>query len=565
MSSKLSSNTTLLRETIRRLARHLTGRRSSTKKSSSSSSSSTSELNKRFTLDYLNTVGKLFTKLGMETYDEVCALTLVEYAQLLRASPSPLGQRRLIQLTLVNISVLDLISKAAATATGQQQHRTHQLDAALQLAIDMFLLTAKRYTRRQRHRQRQCDTDGGGGDGVDLLPSIKLFVDWMLCSGQAMWHPLPNQLPPDLLQATARSMAARSETTTPTSDTESRWQIVCDLVNTVSGEVVPIDERLMRVGRGGADERIAPDEDVDVLGFLPLIALPNYSYDRPPRPSPEAEAAATATATMSSSNRRSEIADDVDVDDDDEDALDALVKKVKRMKRILLFGDYLCGLEQPILKYDVLHARYQVASASQPAVHDKQAQISAASPLPTPEELEQQPAEEAAAVNVGGEEEQEEEEEEEEEEEDEMSELRTKRNALKARIVEREERAGVFEMAAAASRPIELEIRPRFVVPDTNCFIDHQALVERVLATGYFIVVVPLLVINELDKLAKSVANCADDSIEHAEYVQASAARAIAFLHERFERRERNLKAMTSHGSLLETIQFRSEELKSKV
>lgn len=114
---------------------------------------------------------------------------------------------------------------------------------------------------------------------------------------------------------------------------------------------------------------------------------------------------------------------------------------------------------------------------------------------------------------------------------------------------------------ASAQRRLELEIRPKFIVPDTNCFVDHFPLIDKLLGTNYYIVIVPLLVINELDKLAKSILNYNDDSIEHAEYVQKSARQAIEYLTARFDKRERNLKAMTSQGSVLETITFRSEEV----
>ena len=44
-----------------------------------------------------------------------------------------------------------------------------------------------------------------------------------------------------------------------------------------------------------------------------------------------------------------------------------------------------------------------------------------------------------------------------------------------------------------------------------------------------------------------------------------SAKKAIKFLNEKFDKREKNLKALTSEGSVLETIQFRSEEVKKQV
>lgn len=148
-----------------------------------------------------------------------------------------------------------------------------------------------------------------------------------------------------------------------------------------------------------------------------------------------------------------------------------------------------------------------------------------------------------------------------------LSELREKHRALKAKIEEQQkkdqETANILN--ESQQRPIELEIRPKFIVPDTNCFIDHINLIDRILTTNYFIVVVPLLVVSELDKLSKSIATWMDDSLEHAEYVQRRAKSALQYLNDKFEARQRNIKAMTSQGSVLETIQFRTEEIHKPV
>lgn len=119
-------------------------------------------------------------------------------------------------------------------------------------------------------------------------------------------------------------------------------------------------------------------------------------------------------------------------------------------------------------------------------------------------------------------------------------------------------------LESSTQRRLELEIRPKFIVPDTNCFVDHLNLIDKLLMTNYYIIIVPLLVINELDKLAKSISNYNDDSIEHAEYVQKNARNSINYLTAKFEKRERNLKALTSQGSVMETITFRSEEVKAQ-
>lgn len=62
---------------------------------------STTELNKRFMHNYLNTIGKLFTKVGMETYHEVCSRMLHEFKELLRRKPCPIQKMRLLQITVI--------------------------------------------------------------------------------------------------------------------------------------------------------------------------------------------------------------------------------------------------------------------------------------------------------------------------------------------------------------------------------------------------------------------------------------------------------------------------------
>lgn len=116
---------------------------------------STNELNKRFMLNYLNTIGKLFTKVGMETYQDVCSHMLHELDELLKRRPCPLGKMRLVQINAINIAVIDLIWKSSQ----QQQQMVHggkgdqsfvivrsqQLECAIQLGLDVFALLAKRY------------------------------------------------------------------------------------------------------------------------------------------------------------------------------------------------------------------------------------------------------------------------------------------------------------------------------------------------------------------------------------------------------------------------------------
>ncbi|KAG7249008.1 hypothetical protein CRUP_032155 [Coryphaenoides rupestris] len=162
-----------------------------------------------------------------------------------------------------------------------------------------------------------------------------------------------------------------------------------------------------------------------------------------------------------------------------------------------------------------------------------------------------------------------EEEEEEEEEaageegdsESDIRELRARRSVLTNRLAEQQKRRDKIQ--------VELEVRPYFLVPDTNGFIDHLDGLKTLLQSTVYILVVPLIVITELDGLAKG-----QDSFggggggggsnhgngAHARAVQEKARQAVAFLERGFEAREPGLRALTSRGNQLESIAFRSED-----
>lgn len=63
-------------------------------------------------------------------------------------------------------------------------------------------------------------------------------------------------------------------------------------------------------------------------------------------------------------------------------------------------------------------------------------------------------------------------------------------------------------------RQMELEIRPLFLVPDTNGFIDHLTSLAQLLESRKYILVVPL--IGEPGKRAKQTCVCAAALSTHA-------------------------------------------------
>ena len=74
--------------------------------------------------------------------------------------------------------------------------RSQLLESAVQLGLDMFVLIVRRFNSLIRQSKKQPHSDQKHA-WRPLFPSLKIFVDWMLCSSE-LWQPFPDQLPPDL-------------------------------------------------------------------------------------------------------------------------------------------------------------------------------------------------------------------------------------------------------------------------------------------------------------------------------------------------------------------------------
>jgi protein SMG6 len=511
------------------------------------------EICKRFLLDYINTVGKLFSKVAMETYSESCSRMLHEFNEILRRCPCPLGRTRLVQISTINIAIIELIKQHQYGETVQSEkylQRSQMLECAIQLGMDIFTLMIKRFTISfakssyiDDENDENFDEKSASGDnnndqlGIDadthnwreLLPAIKVFADWLLCSNN-LWLPMPDQLPPDL---------------GPCLD---RKAITANMFNTIAA--IALDE---------LEVDIRLEEDLELSGFRPLANL-------------------SSIISSTYSNDKA----GVFVEQIDQRMLERL-KNRKRMRRVLLLADYLCNLDQPLFRYDLDSKRYIVllhsnehhsttsfslksATDVSSSILDTDAEVN--DDFSDDRESEKQALDKLLKDEDLSQDESHSDNHESRDEDEELSELKKKHKMLieareNAERVERERKSIIDQQQ---QRMIEIEVRPKFIVPDTNCFIDHLSSINAILRTGYYIIVVPLLVINELDKLAKPVAsnNRGYDDAEHAEYVQKQAKLAIGYLNDKFEKREKNLKAMTAQGSILETIQYRTEELKSK-
>jgi protein SMG6 len=416
---------------------------------------------------------------------------------------------RLLEINVINIALIDLISKS-------NSDRTQQLEHSVQFGMDMFALIVKQFNHLLKKIELKGEWDQVsfefGENTVEMMklfPSIKIFVDWM-STNVNLWIPA-------------------------TLD-QNWWASIASMFNIVSKQLLSYRERIP-TSLQESPFKIKLDEDLELSGFAPLFTLPRQDYDY-------------------QNDKKIELKQ---LESFNENVVEN-IKTKKRMEKIVSFADYLSKLDAAQIEYDSESERYIPSEVSPIKTLNKDEQAITGDAKSNHEarlnvhknETFQSSIENSFASN---------------ENQDEMNKLMEKHRALKVKMEEHEQmkQNNLSIIEKSVQRHIEIEVRPKVLILDTNCFIDHLNLVEKILNSNHFIIMIPLLVINEIHKLAKTHIDSSEDSAEHAEYVQKSARRAMAYLNQKFEKKTKHIKAMTSQGSTLDTIKFRNEEVIQKV
>ncbi|OCT94059.1 telomerase-binding protein EST1A [Xenopus laevis] len=463
---------------------------------------SPSDLNKRFLLSFLHAQGKLFTRIGMETFPLVVNKVLKEFQALLQHSPSPIGSTRMLQLMAINMfAVYNSHSKDCQA----EDYRSVMQEQATSLGLSMFSLLVSRCIQLLKVLKKAQHSAKGKGqtmeeeeddikvssflpDLKELLPSVKVWSDWMLGHPET-WNPPPNSLP-DLKE--------------PMIDVWGVLAEFCNTLTSVNQSEVPLYKD--------------PDDDLSLLileedrllsGFVPLLAAPQ---------------------------------DPCYVEKTSDKIIAADCKRVTVLKYFL---EALCGQEEPLLAFK--GGKY-VSVAPVPDTIGKETGSPEGNQLEDQddvviEEYEEDSEPESSGAEHG------------------FRELRAKKQALARKVEEQKRRQRKIQAVLdGKTRLLQLEICPLFLVPDTNGFINHLPGLEHLLSCQIYILVIPLIVIHELDGLAKGQ-EFDQRNADHARALQEKARKAIQFLEQGFEAREPYLRALTSRGNELDSIAFRSEDI----
>ncbi|XP_063966435.1 telomerase-binding protein EST1A-like [Lytechinus pictus] len=305
----------------------------------------------------------------------------------------------------------------------------------------------------------------------------------------------------------------------PSSDTTSYsasldvWSSVAQFLNLVKRVPVP-DVKFAVNGEEDSLEVLLP-EDMALSGFVPLMALPLQPVFI------------------------------------QADTSKILANDRVRLDSLTMFGEYLSGQETPLISFSVKTDSY----------------VSVAPKAPPPRETDQSYRQEDH--EIGG------------YDNDDVivmdsytedepphgdgtiSRLRERRDSLEKQLRDRELRESHIQAIVESHRSqrlLEIVIKPYYLIPDTNCFIDHLPAIQRLVLCQRYLMVVPLVVINELDGLARGSREGQYSDPHHAVKVQHGARYAVEYLEEEFANRNRYLCALTSKGSILDSIRFRSED-----
>lgn len=379
--------------------------------------------------------------------------------------------------------------------TSSEDLRPYLQELAIQFGLDMFIILVQRCSEYLKSDLRNKPDQCLSEDLHEMLPAVKVFADWMMCH-PAMWNPPPNVNEEHLMSSI------------------DIWETLASFLNVLKDyEEFGVDF----MPECEDSEEILLPEDHMLSGFVPLLALPLKPLY-------------------------------VSKDVDKVLAMDSI-----RITSLKLFGEFIYGQETPLITFDGSKDCYisvapKMVRPSKQKLHGNSGQYNNEMQGEDDVVVLESYEEDGDTIGDG--------------EDNHISHLRERRYSLEKQLMEQQQKKAKIQQVIEkqrTQRDLIIEINPIYLVPDTNCFIDHLPAIEELIASLRYVMIVPLVVINELDGL--SLGGQGGDP-PTSDRVATRAAEAVEFLERLFDVRNKHLKAMTSEGNILDTIVYRSEESK---
>lgn len=471
---------------------------------------STTELNRRFNNAFLHLVGTLYTHINIDAFPMACDLLQKEFRILLSRSPLPIDCKRLVQIMALNMFIIEH-TKSKTSVSDQYVSVTQNY--ALQLAFEMFGILVERCNdlmlsfipSTEANNQSIFHDD----DLPNLLSAVKVWCDWLMGNNDT-WFPVLCDEPFNELA----KLATHLEKLKP-------------IISPILRQCLTEDNYLsLPHNDQNQFKMIKLDEDAVLCGFTPWTMGVNWNIYRryAPRTLPT-----------------------------------TLLQDARRLDAINFCVDFLEGLEPPVLKWsppDNAHISLveNMGSTTVDRVNAKLTHMLSREQDILEESYsdEESRANKASSSSTDAKTIQEYE----IDKTSKIGQLKIRKEELEKRRREDEETKKIRQQILSEHVSVTLEVCPKFVIPDTNCFVDYLPEIRQLSTNSHFQIRVPIVVLKELDGLAKGARPSKYASPEHAAMVAENARHALSFLKER----PPNTRCVTSRGTVLASLGVTTED-----
>ena len=477
---------------------------------------STTDLNRRFNSAFLHLIGTLYTHINIDAFPIACDLLQKEFRILLSRSPLPIDCKRLVQIMALNMFIIEHTKMKSSSERDQERYVSVTQNYALQLAFEMFGILVERCndlmlsfipnTNLADNQQSIFHDD----DLPNLLSAVKVWCDWLMGNNDT-WYPVICDEPFNELA----KLATHLEKLKP-------------LIAPILEQCLNEDKfnSILPPNKKEEYEMIKLDEDAVLCGFTPWTLGVNWAIYRryAPRNVPT-----------------------------------TLLQDARRLDAINFCIDFLEGLEPPVLKWsppDNAHISLienvactadrgnakltHMLSREQDILEESYSDDESRS---SKEKSSSSTANENYEIDRSSK----------------IGQLKIRKEELEKRRREEEESRKLQQQILSEHVSVTLEVCPKYIVPDTNCFVDFLPEIVRLASSGSFHLRVPVIVLKELDGLAKDHKThklAKYKAPEHIAMVSENARQALSFLKDR----PPNTRCVTSRGTVLPNLLVASED-----